>query len=178
MLISAAGSGNETAVRFWLGPGCATVDQTDKNGFTALMAAARGGHAAVVRALLEQNAVVYATTKDGQTALMYAANSGSDEAVEELLRAGANIEAEKDDGYRFVGARGMGIGERSISRHSRSALHSENETHYGGNRWKTRVASGLHVGYKYCISSAGITSCFTGDGTSWTVRPGVRKGPG
>src|SRR5207245_330280 len=67
-------------------------------GQTALMLAARGGHAAVVDALLAAKADVNAKTKNGITALIKAAEGGHAQVVKTLLAAGADANAKQSDG--------------------------------------------------------------------------------
>ena len=68
----------------------AEVNHAGNDGWTALLFAAKNGHAAVVDHLLRANADVDAT-KDGATALMLAALSGHEAIVVRLLEAGANV---------------------------------------------------------------------------------------
>eukprot|EP00240_Pyramimonas_obovata_P008570 CAMPEP_0118955328 /NCGR_PEP_ID=MMETSP1169-20130426/59796_1 /TAXON_ID=36882 /ORGANISM="Pyramimonas obovata, Strain CCMP722" /LENGTH=97 /DNA_ID=CAMNT_0006903151 /DNA_START=332 /DNA_END=622 /DNA_ORIENTATION=+ len=88
-LLSAAGAGDESSVRFWLGPGCTAVDTTDPKGFTALMVAARGGHLLTVKTLIAEGARLDAAAHDGRTALTIAANGGHVSVLQALLKAGA-----------------------------------------------------------------------------------------
>ena len=74
------------------------VDAKDHGGCTALMAAAQGGHAAAIAALLAAGAEVEAKMNDGRTALMAAAQSGYAAAIAALLAAGAEVEAKESDG--------------------------------------------------------------------------------
>lgn len=67
-------------------------DETkDRN--EALMAAARRGDGAAVRAMLEEGADANARDAKGMTALMHAAGAGSAEAAEALLARGAEARA-------------------------------------------------------------------------------------
>lgn len=69
----------------------ALVDATDKDGKTALIAAAEVGDTEVVRFLLEQGADVMHTTKSGKNALKTALESGVMDCVEVLVDHVSNI---------------------------------------------------------------------------------------
>ena len=74
--------------------------QSDE-GLTALMAAARNGHADVVSALLDTpqgKAMVNLQDDTGMTSLMYAAASGHGDIVTSLLKAGADLTITNNDG--------------------------------------------------------------------------------
>ena len=71
------------------------------NGLTALMVAARNGHADVVSALLDTpqgKAMVNLQDDKGMTSLMYAAESGHGDIVTSLLEAGADLTITNNDG--------------------------------------------------------------------------------
>jgi ankyrin repeat protein len=70
-----------------------TLNKTDSSGTTALSWAARNGHEAVVRLLLEKGADVEAKAKYGETALSWAAANGHEAVVRLLLEKGADVEA-------------------------------------------------------------------------------------
>jgi uncharacterized protein len=63
------------------------------NGYTPLMMAAKAGHAAAVRTLLERGADPKMCSVTGTSPLMLAAAAGSAEAVEVLLDAGSDVNA-------------------------------------------------------------------------------------
>jgi uncharacterized protein len=63
------------------------------NGYTPLMMAAKVGHAAVIRTLLERGADAKAVSVTGTSPLMLAAAAGSSDAVGALLDAGADVNA-------------------------------------------------------------------------------------
>jgi serine/threonine-protein phosphatase 6 regulatory ankyrin repeat subunit B len=69
------------------------------DGKTALMLAARGGHIAVVRELLDRGAAIEARDRDGGNALMTAAGAGHDEIVRLLLARGADPNARTAYGF-------------------------------------------------------------------------------
>lgn len=77
----------------------AKVDAVNKEGATALMAAASSGRDGMVRLLIENKARVDARDKDGWTALMYASNAGEFSAVKELIDAKADLNATNKDGW-------------------------------------------------------------------------------
>ena len=64
-------------------------DTKTRRGDTALIVAARWGHADIVRILLEAGAKVNAKNQNGTTALMAAERGGYDEIVEMLKKSGA-----------------------------------------------------------------------------------------
>ena len=71
----------------------ADVNETRRDGATALMAASTTGHQAIVRKLLDAKADVNARMINGATALMAAAAVGNLQVVSALLGAGANVNA-------------------------------------------------------------------------------------
>ncbi len=62
----------------------------NKTGWTPLHYAATGGHAEVIRFLLDQHAYIDAESPNGTTPLMMAAHYGSEDAVRALLEGGAD----------------------------------------------------------------------------------------
>ena len=74
----------------------------DGYGMTALMWAARTGHEAVVRLLLEEGADVNAKNKSGETALMGAANKGYETIVRLLLEKGADVNMKYENGITVL----------------------------------------------------------------------------
>lgn len=73
----------------------AGVDAADWRGFTPLMWAAAGGHAEMVRFLLENGASPDRRADDGTTALMLAAGNGYVDVIRLLLARGANVAAQR-----------------------------------------------------------------------------------
>eukprot|EP00435_Cladocopium_sp_Y103_P034486 s59_g8.t3 len=67
------------------------------DGSTPLMVAARGGHAAVVRALLDARADLTARSEDGSDALLHAASGGNVGVIQALLEAKADVESVNED---------------------------------------------------------------------------------
>src|SRR4051794_128730 len=65
----------------------AKIDAVDKEGASALIAAAASGRDGMVRLLIENNAKVDLKDNDGWTALMYAASGGHSSVVKELIEA-------------------------------------------------------------------------------------------
>ena len=74
----------------------AALSQAEKN--TALLEAAREGHAEVVRLLLAAEADVNAQTQAGVTSLMWAAGNGHADVVRLLLAAEADVNAQSQAG--------------------------------------------------------------------------------
>ena len=96
--VDAAREGNLARVQEMLAAGT-DVDDADPSGWTALMWASYGDHAAVVRALLaaEPSANVNAMSNHGWTALMIASQNGYADVVRALLAAGADVGATRDN---------------------------------------------------------------------------------
>ena len=72
--------------------------QTNRERQSGMHLAARWGHEAVVRLLVEQGADVEARDKDGGTALHRAADNGHEAVVRLLVKQGANVEAKTNYG--------------------------------------------------------------------------------
>jgi len=90
-LLQVAQDGNLANLQAALAKG-AEVNAQDKNGDTALMAAAEKGHRVIVQELLAQDGIeVNAQDKDGDTALIVAAGKGYKEIVRALLAKGADV---------------------------------------------------------------------------------------
>jgi ankyrin repeat protein len=68
------------------------------NGQTALMAAARKGNTAIVKALLDAKADANGKNKVGETALLVAAFNGHGDTVKTLLNAKPNVNAKDENG--------------------------------------------------------------------------------
>lgn len=77
-----------------------------ENHKSALMYAAAGGHAEVVRLLLKAGARPNATTVYDETALMYAAGNGHSETTRLLIQAGADLNVTAGDDSFEVRGRG------------------------------------------------------------------------
>lgn len=94
LLISAASDGNVLAVKRLLANGTSPVNgeqgATDTQGCTALVVAARAGHADVVEVLLSAGANVDACDESGNTALATAVLAGHEDVVAMLIEWGAN----------------------------------------------------------------------------------------
>lgn len=110
LLLNAAARGNVNQVRELLEAG-ADIDSASIDNFTPLMTAAGGGHAEVVKLLLEKGASIKPRTKGtpftespfgsripgGWNALMAAASSGNADIVSLLLAKGANVNSAMED---------------------------------------------------------------------------------
>ena len=81
----------------------AKVDAPDRNGLTALMAAASMGLAPNVRVLISSGANVNARDEKGSTPLIWAAISGHPQVVEILLAHGADEKVKNKDGLTALG---------------------------------------------------------------------------
>lgn len=83
----------------------AEVNHQDRDGFTALMYAARNGDTQAVNALLSSGASVNVADKNGETALIKAAASScTEETVRALLSAGADLSARDHKGRNALEA--------------------------------------------------------------------------
>ncbi len=78
------------------------INETEKNGSTALMCAARNGHKDIVEALLKKGADVNIQNESRWSALIYAARNGHTEIVNLLLEKGANIHPQSDNGWTIL----------------------------------------------------------------------------
>lgn len=79
------------------------IDAVDKDGESALMAAAATNRDGMVRLLLENNAKIDLKDNDGWTALMYASSAGHWSVVKELIEAKADVNAADKDGWTPLG---------------------------------------------------------------------------
>jgi len=83
----------------------AEVNHQDRDGFTALMYAARNGDTEAVNALLRSGASVNVADNTGETALIKAAASScTEETVRALLSAGADLSARDHKGRNALEA--------------------------------------------------------------------------
>lgn len=94
-LHEAAASGDVRRVRTVLNTGEA-VDARDEAGRTPLMIAARRGHAAVARALLEAGADPHAGQPGGPSVLVFAVEGRSADVVEALVGRGVDVDIPGD----------------------------------------------------------------------------------
>ncbi|CAD1473385.1 unnamed protein product, partial [Heterotrigona itama] len=98
-------------VRVLLAAG-ACADHADCDGWTALRAAAWGGHTQVVEMLLEHGAMVDCADWDQRTALRAAAWGGHEDIVKALLQHGADVNRTDDEGRTaLIAAAYMGHSE-------------------------------------------------------------------
>ena len=93
------------------------------DGTSALIAAARGGDPAGVRAELERNPeLARASNENGETALHHAANNGHVDVALALLEAGARVDAVSGDGSRPIHCALEPRGRVSVERARRAAV--------------------------------------------------------
>jgi len=109
----------------------AQVNAANKEGLTALMAAASAGRDGMVRLLLQNDAKIDARDNDGWTALMYASVSGQSSAAKELIDAKADLNATEKDGWTplmiaLYRGRG-GVSERLIKAGAKMPAKGPNE---------------------------------------------------
>lgn len=105
LMMAAAAGLDVAAMRMLLDAGRSGVDLTDEAAhMTALMHAARGGHFAAARLLVERGADAGATDAHGRTPLHHASGIGALEVVAMLLQAGGSEEAEDGAGVTPRGA--------------------------------------------------------------------------
>ena len=96
--IEAAALGKMDAVRKFLEAGMG-VDADDSEGNTALLQAAKGGHAAIVDYLITQGADVNYVGPGWDTALISAARSGDVATVRRLMEANAKADQKNEDNW-------------------------------------------------------------------------------
>jgi len=107
----------------------------DCYGRTPLSWAAKSGHEAVVKMLLEKRANVNAIDRWRRTALHWAAENGHEAVVSLLLEGGANIE-KKDDSYGTPLASAVGTWSEAVI--------------------KLLLAKGANVNFKYSINVSNL----------------------
>ncbi|MEZ5329197.1 MAG: ankyrin repeat domain-containing protein [Verrucomicrobiales bacterium] len=96
--LEAASLGKMEPVRKFLEAGM-RVDSDDSEGNTALLLAAKGGHAAMVDYLIAQGADVNYVGPGWETPLISAARSGDVATVKRLLDAGAKADQKNEDNW-------------------------------------------------------------------------------
>uniref|UniRef100_A0A6M2F919 Serine/threonine-protein kinase BSK1-like TPR repeats domain-containing protein n=1 Tax=Populus davidiana TaxID=266767 RepID=A0A6M2F919_9ROSI len=84
------------------------VDTKDEDGETPLVHAARQGHTATAKYLLDQGANPAIPSDLGATALHHSAGIGNTELMEYLLSKGAEVESQSDAGTPLLWAAGHG----------------------------------------------------------------------
>lgn len=81
----------------------AKIDTPNRDGMTALHAAANIDDGDMVDFIVSQGAAIEAQDKDGHTPLLYACAMGCEMAIEHLLKAGANDQATDKRGFGMLG---------------------------------------------------------------------------
>ncbi len=74
------------------------VNFQDKNGWSSLMFASKGGHTSIVRNLLKHDICIDLQDKNGNTALIIACREGKGDVIELLLQNGANVNQSDGEG--------------------------------------------------------------------------------
>ena len=97
-LFEAIDGDDDSAVAALLDADPARLEQRNSDGWTPLIAAAYGGSADLVTALLARGASVAAVCKDGDGAVHYAAAQGHAPVLKLLAKAGAKLETADNDG--------------------------------------------------------------------------------
>ncbi len=111
-LLYAAWTGDLAEAERLIAEGADVDEKRSRDPRTPLVAAARNGHWAVVRLLLDNGADVNYHAMGDETALMAAANSGSEDIVIELLQRGARAnEKVRGDGSPLIAAARSGSRE-------------------------------------------------------------------
>ena len=106
------------------------MKEKDNEGNTDLMLAAKKGHYAVVKYLLEKGASEKEKDNEGNTALMLAAKNGHIDVVKVLLCYGADVNAKDKDNltvvmwletriYELVGYHNYGLWKKYRHTHSK-----------------------------------------------------------
>lgn len=91
-------AGDLATVASLLRTGLVHIHSSDDDGYTAILHAAKHGHADLVEVLLRHKAMPSCRATDGLTPLLCAAKNGHTDVVLKLLHAGAGIEEEAPDG--------------------------------------------------------------------------------
>lgn len=74
------------------------VNFQDKDGWSPLMLASKGGHKDIVGILLKHNVCLDLQGKDGNTCLIIACGEGNSDIIELLLQNGASVNLPNDEG--------------------------------------------------------------------------------
>jgi ankyrin repeat protein len=92
-LTACCSHGDAEALKALISAGASVVLPSPVDGFTPLMAVAKGGHLALCKLLHEQRAAVDQKCDDGRTALMIACQQGHAEMARQLLSMAAAVDA-------------------------------------------------------------------------------------
>jgi len=120
------------------------------NGFTALMAACKGGSRATVKALLDAGADVDAADEGGVTALMLAAGGNEVGVAEELVTRGARLNQMSDSGWSAASFAATGRREEMLQWLLDNGAAAEAESQPGTS---TPLATAAKVGHAAVMAS-------------------------
>ena len=99
-----------------------TIDNTDADGSTALMWAARRGNSHALNLLVQANATINSQNRFGNSALHYAAKYSDLQSVQILIKASANIHSV--DSFGFTALHYAGLSKNSFARRIADCLVS------------------------------------------------------
>jgi len=124
-------------------------------GQTCLMTAARSGHLAICRLLIDKGAQLEAKNSNGSTPLHHAAIQGHVEIVRLLCDHGADVEARGNAGWRPLHT-AVWKGHISIVKELIDERNAEVNARIGDGRTALRMAGHKHDTAAYLISYGGI----------------------
>lgn len=112
---AAARAGDIDTLRKALDENSGVVDTaTEEGGYTPLHFAARHGHVAIVKLLLEHGAQIAKKSATGNTALHFSAKNFKSEMVAFLLKQGAPVDEQDNNGYTALHGAALGLDAATI----------------------------------------------------------------